>query len=210
MNKIISKRFFSENVAEIVVEAPLIARSRRAGHFVIIRVDAQSERVPLTISAADIEQGTITLVVQQIGVSTHKLLALNPGDSIHDIVGPLGRATRIEKYGTVVCACGGVGGARIKQINQALNGERIDIFNWDDDPVKLIAQAIAPAVVLSVMTFPDLRQALIIVPDLQYSLAIGKAGQNARLASQVTGWKIDIKDESTAAAEHIKFKYNVM
>ena len=86
MNRIISKRFFSENVAELVVEAPLIARSRRAGHFVIIRVDAQSERVPLTIAGADIEQGTITLVVQQIGVSTRKLLALNPGDMIHDVV----------------------------------------------------------------------------------------------------------------------------
>ena len=72
MNKIISKRFFSDNVAELVVEAPLIARSRRAGHFVIIRVDALSERVPLTIAGADIEKGTITLVVQRIGVSTHK------------------------------------------------------------------------------------------------------------------------------------------
>ena len=120
MNKILSKRFFSDNVAELVVEAPLIARSRRAGHFVIIRVDAQSERVPLTISAADIERGTITLVVQRIGVSTHKLLALNPGDCIHDVVGPLGKATRIENYGTVVCACGGVGAAPMLPIAEAL------------------------------------------------------------------------------------------
>ena len=120
MNKILSKRFFSDNVAELVVEAPLIARSRRAGHFVIIRVDAQSERVPLTIAGADIEKGTITLVVQQIGVSTHKLLALNPGDCIHDVVGPLGKATRIENYGTVVCACGGVGAAPMLPIAEAL------------------------------------------------------------------------------------------
>ena len=127
MNKIISKRFFSENVAELVVEAPLIARSRRAGHFVIIRVDANSERVPLTIAAADKEQGTITLVVQQIGVSTHKLLALNPGDTIHDVVGPLGRATRIKNYGTVVCACGGVGAAPMLPIAEALKkaGNRV-------------------------------------------------------------------------------------
>ena len=127
MNKILSKRFFSDNVAELVVEAPLIARSRRAGHFVIIRVDAQSERVPLTISAADVEKGTITLVVQQIGVSTHKLLALNPGDCIHDVVGPLGKATRIEKYGTVVCACGGVGAAPMLPIAEALKkaGNRV-------------------------------------------------------------------------------------
>ena len=102
------------------MEAPLIARSRRAGHFVIIRVDANSERIPLTISAADIERGTITLVVQQIGVSTRKLLAMEPGECLHDIVGPLGRATRIEKYGTVVCACGGVGAAPMLPIAEAL------------------------------------------------------------------------------------------
>ena len=120
MNRILSKRFFSDNVAELVVEAPLIARSRRAGHFVIIRVDALSERVPLTIAGADVEKGTITLVVQRIGVSTHKLLAMEPGECLHDIVGPLGRATRIEKYGTVVCACGGVGAAPMLPIAQAL------------------------------------------------------------------------------------------
>ena len=127
MNKILSKRFFSDNVAELVVEAPLIARSRRAGHVVIIRVDANSERVPLTIAGADIERGTITLVVQQIGVSTHKLLALNPGDCLHGIVGPLGKATRIEKYGTVVCACGGVGAAPMLPIAEALKkaGNRV-------------------------------------------------------------------------------------
>ncbi len=119
-NKILSKRFFSDNVAELVVEAPLIARSRRAGHFVIIRVDAQSERIPLTIAGADIEKGTITLVVQQVGASTHKLLAMEPGECLHDIVGPLGRATRIEKYGTVVCACGGVGAAPMLPIAEAL------------------------------------------------------------------------------------------
>ena len=126
-NKILSKKFFSDNVAELVVEAPLIARSRKAGHFVIIRVDAHSERIPLTISAADVEKGTITLVVQQIGVSTHKLLALNPGDALHDIVGPLGRATRIEHYGTVVCACGGVGAAPMLPIAEALKkaGNRV-------------------------------------------------------------------------------------
>ena len=109
------------------MEAPLIARSRRAGHFVIIRVDAHSERVPLTISAADIERGTITLVVQRIGVSTHKLLAMEPGEYLHDVVGPLGRATRIEKYGTVVCACGGVGAAPMLPIAEALKkaGNRV-------------------------------------------------------------------------------------
>ena len=127
MNKIVSKRFFSENVAEIIVEAPLIARSRKAGHFVIVRVDKNSERMPLTISDADIENGTITLVVQRIGVSSSKLCALEAGDTIADLVGPLGKATDIRKFGTVVCACGGVGAAPMLPIAQALKaaGNRV-------------------------------------------------------------------------------------
>jgi len=127
MNTIISKRFFSENVAEMVVEAPLIARSRRAGHFVIVRVDKVSERVPLTIAGADVEKGTITLVVQRIGASTHKLLDKEPGETLYDVVGPLGKATRIEHYGTVVCACGGVGAAPMLPIAEALKkaGNRV-------------------------------------------------------------------------------------
>jgi len=127
MNKVISKRFYSENVAELVVEAPLIARSRRAGHFVIVRVDDHSERMPLTIADANPEQGTITLVAQRIGVSSSKLCALNPGDQIADLVGPLGKATDIRLFGTVVCACGGVGAAPMLPIAQALKkaGNRV-------------------------------------------------------------------------------------
>lgn len=127
MNKIVSKRFYSENVVEIVVEAPLIARSRKAGHFVIVRVDQHGERMPLTISDADVKQGTITLVVQRIGVSSSKLCALEVGDTIADLVGPLGKATDIRKFGTVVCACGGVGAAPMLPIAQALKaaGNRV-------------------------------------------------------------------------------------
>ncbi len=127
MNRIISKRFFSENVCEVVVEAPLIARSRRPGHFVIIRVDRDSERMPLTIAGADKEKGTITLIVQRIGVSSSKLCAMNPGQQLHDIVGPLGKATDIRHYGTVVCACGGVGAAPMLPIAEALHaaGNRV-------------------------------------------------------------------------------------
>lgn len=97
MNKVVEKHFFSDNVAGLVVEAPLIARNRRAGHFVIVRVDEHSERMPLTIADADIEKGTITLVVQRVGVSSAKLTALNVGDEVADIAGPLGRATDIQK-----------------------------------------------------------------------------------------------------------------
>lgn len=127
MYKILSKRLFSENVAQLVIEAPLIARSRRAGHFVMVRVDEHSERMPLTISDADVEQGTITLVVQRIGVSSAKLMALEVGDELHNLVGPLGKATTIQHFGTVVCACGGVGAAPMLPIAQALKqaGNRV-------------------------------------------------------------------------------------
>ena len=127
MPRILSKRFFSDNVAEIVVEAPLIARSRRAGHFVMVRVDERSERMPLTIADADVAQGSITLVVQRVGVSSSKLVAMNVGDELNSVVGPLGKATNIRRFGTVVCACGGVGAAPMLPIARALKdaGNRV-------------------------------------------------------------------------------------
>lgn len=127
MNKIISKEFFSENVIKFVVEAPLIARSRKAGHFVMVKVGEKGERIPLTIADADTTKGTITLVVQRMGVSSTKLCALNEGDYITDLVGPLGKATHIENFGTVVCACGGVGTAPMLPIVTALKkaGNRV-------------------------------------------------------------------------------------
>ncbi|MBO7254950.1 MAG: bifunctional dihydroorotate dehydrogenase B NAD binding subunit/NADPH-dependent glutamate synthase, partial [Paludibacteraceae bacterium] len=127
MNRIVSKQQFSEKVFKLEVEAPLIAKSRKAGHFVIIRVDEKGERMPLTIAGADIEKGTITLVVQTIGLSSNKLCRLNVGDTIADIVGPLGQATHIENFGTVVCAGGGVGVAPMLPIIQALKaaGNRV-------------------------------------------------------------------------------------
>ena len=120
MNLIVAKEHFSENVVMLEIEAPRIAKARKAGHFVIVRVDKHGERVPLTIAASNVEKGTITLVVQRIGVSTYKLLNLNVGDYVEDVVGPLGRATRIEKQeGTVLCAGGGVGVAPLLPIIQA-------------------------------------------------------------------------------------------
>lgn len=120
MNKIISKEHFSENVVKLEIEAPLIAKSRRAGHFVIVRVGEKGERIPLTIAGSDLEKGTITLVVQKMGVSSTKLCSLNVGDYVTDVVGPLGKATHIENFGTVVCACGGVGTAPMLPIVEAL------------------------------------------------------------------------------------------
>ncbi len=120
MNKIISKEHFSEKVFKLVIEAPLIAKSRKAGHFVIVRVGEKGERMPLTIAEADPIKGTITLVIQEVGLSSTRLCELNEGDYITDVVGPLGKATHIENFGTVVCAGGGVGVAPMLPIVQAL------------------------------------------------------------------------------------------
>lgn len=127
MNKIISKEHFSEKVFKLVIEAPLIAKSRKAGHFVIVRVGEKGERMPLTIAEADPVKGTITLVVQKVGLSSTRLCELNEGDYINDVVGPLGKATHIENFGTVVCAGGGVGVAPMLPIVQALKaaGNRV-------------------------------------------------------------------------------------
>ena len=127
MNKIVRKEQFSEKVFLFEMEAPLIAQSRKAGNFVIVRVDKKGERMPLTIAGADIEKGTITLVVQMVGLSSKKLCALNEGEYVADIVGPLGNPTHIENYGTVVCAGGGLGVAPMLPIIQALKaaGNRV-------------------------------------------------------------------------------------
>jgi len=127
MNKIVKKEQFSEKVFKLVVEAPLIAKSRKAGHFVIVRVGENGERMPLTIADSDVEAGTITLVVQTVGYSSTKLCQLNEGDYITDVVGPLGQATHIDNFGTVVCAGGGVGVAPMLPIIKALKaaGNRV-------------------------------------------------------------------------------------
>lgn len=127
MNRIIAKERFSEKVFKLVVEAPLIAKARRAGHFVIVRVGEHGERIPLTIAEADPERGTITLVVQEVGLSSTRLCEMNVGDELADVVGPLGKATHIENFGTVVCAGGGVGIAPMLPIVQALKaaGNRV-------------------------------------------------------------------------------------
>lgn len=127
MNKIVDKEYFSANVVKFEIEAPLIARSRKAGHFVIVRLGEKGERIPLTIASSDTSKGTITLVIQAVGGSSKKICALNVGDYITDVVGPLGQATHIEKYGTVICAGGGVGVAPMLPIIEAMKkaGNRV-------------------------------------------------------------------------------------
>lgn len=127
MNKIVLKKQLSEKVFLFEIEAPLIAKSRKAGNFIIVRVGENGERVPLTIADASIERGTITIVVQKVGLSSTKLCDLSEGDYITDVVGPLGNPTHIENFGTVVCAGGGVGVAPMLPIIRALKaaGNRV-------------------------------------------------------------------------------------
>jgi len=153
MNQIVEKVLFSEKVAKFVVDAPRIARSRKPGHFVIIRVDEKGERIPLTIAGADPVKGTIDLVVQKMGVSSTKLFNLNEGESILDMVGPLGKATHIHHAGTILACGGGVGvapmlpiveafkkaGNRVISILAARNKELIiledEIRKWSDEVI---------------------------------------------------------------------------
>lgn len=127
MFEITAKSRFSERVVCLIVKAPMIARSRRPGHFVIVRVGEGGERIPLTIADADPQAGTIMLVVQNVGVSTAKICALEPGQCFTDVVGPLGQPTKIENRGTVVCCGGGVGVAPLLPIIKAMKekGNRV-------------------------------------------------------------------------------------
>jgi NAD(P)H-flavin reductase len=127
MNRIIEKELLNNNVVKLVIEAPRIAAKRKAGHFVIVKIDEKGERIPLTIADADPDKGTITLIIQRVGVTSHKLMLMEAGDTIMDVVGPLGHATEIEKIGTVLCAGGGVGIAPLLPIARAFKeaGNRV-------------------------------------------------------------------------------------
>jgi ferredoxin--NADP+ reductase len=131
MNKIVEKVRLSDEVYRIVVEAPLIAEERKPGQFVIVQRNSEfAERIPLTIADADVEKGTITMIFQTVGSSTHKLALLEEGDSIENILGPLGRPTHIEKVGTVVCVGGGIGVAPMYPIAQGMKaaGNRLVVI----------------------------------------------------------------------------------
>ncbi len=127
MYRILAKEFLSESVFKMEIEAPMIAEARKAGHFIILRVDKNGERIPLTISGSNSTNGSITIIVQKVGLSTMKLAQLKVGEYILDVVGPLGNATHIAKTGTILCAGGGVGVAPLLPIAQALKaaGNRV-------------------------------------------------------------------------------------
>ncbi len=131
MNKIVSKEQLSDMVFRMRVESPLIAEERKPGQFIILSLDDNyAERIPLTIADADPKAGTITLIFQVVGGTTKRLSRLEPGDFIDNLLGPLGKATHIEKFGTVVCVGGGIGAAPLYPIAQAMKkaGNRLIVI----------------------------------------------------------------------------------
>lgn len=141
--KILSKTELCPNQYEITIEAPYITRNAKAGQFIILRVDEEGERVPLTIADVNVETGELTIVYMAVGYSTKKLAQLNVGEEIADLVGPLGQPTHIKKYGTVVCLAGGYGAAPCYLIAKAFKdaGNKVymimgarnkDLIFWQD------------------------------------------------------------------------------
>lgn len=131
MNKIIEKERLADQVYRMRIESPLIANERKPGQFIILQVDDDfGERIPLTIADADPADGTITIVFQSVGRTTHLLAELEPGDKIPDLLGPLGQPTHIEKVGHVVCVGGGIGVAPLYPIAQAMKaiGNKVSII----------------------------------------------------------------------------------
>jgi len=120
MNKIISAQFIAPEVKKFIIKAPEIAKKRKAGQFVILRVNEKGERIPLTIADSDVENGTITIIAQGVGKTTKELNRLESGDYIFDLVGPLGKPSHIENFGVAVSIGGGVGTAIAYPIAKAL------------------------------------------------------------------------------------------
>jgi ferredoxin--NADP+ reductase len=120
LNKIIEKKDLSENVVKMVLEAPVIAQKRKAGQFIILKVNEKGERIPLTIVDSDAQAGTITIIFQVVGKTTAVMAKMTAGDTIQDVQGPLGNPTEIENYGRVVCIGGGVGVGVVYPLTSAL------------------------------------------------------------------------------------------
>ena len=127
MNKIVEKVALSENVVKMILEAPAIARKRRAGQFIVLLMDEKGERIPLTIVDSDPEKGTITIIFQVVGKTTAAMAGLKVGDHFSDVQGPLGNPTDIKKIGQVVCIGGGVGVGVVYPLAAALKqaGNRV-------------------------------------------------------------------------------------
>ena len=166
---------------------------------------SKGPKILLSRNNREIVKKLFELNIPEVAQGTIEIMGISRDAGSRSKVGVLSVNGDIDPKG----ACVGAAGSRIRQINNDLNGEKIDIFVWKSDPSNLIAEALTPARVLSVMTDEKEKRATVIVSDDQYSLAIGRGGQNTRLAAMATGWKIDIKKLTDATDEKLVFDFNI-
>lgn len=162
-------------------------------------------KVYVTRNNKDLIKRLFEMYIPEVASGVVEVMAISREPGSRTKIGVMSTNPSVDAKG----ACVGLKGARITSINKALNGEKVDIFLWSEDPVQLIAEALTPAKIIAVLPDEETRKSIVIVPDNEFSLAIGRGGQNARLASQAIGWKIDIKDETQAYRDNIRFKPNV-
>lgn len=175
-------------------------------YLVNVEKTTKGPRVYISRSHKDMVKKLFEMYIPEISSGLIEIMGIARDPGNRSKVGVLAVNGDIEAKG----ACVGNGGSRIKAINEALNGEKIDIFYWKNNTIDLIAEALTPARIVSVMIQDEVeKKALVIANDDQFSLAIGKNGQNVKLAAYAVGWKIDIKKLSEAYTEGIDFKYNV-
>lgn len=159
-----------------------VKNNPRGPHISVSRTHPDLVKCLFIEEVSEIKEGTVEIMAIAREAGSRTKMAVISHDENVDPVG----------------ACVGVNGTRVNSIVEELNGEKIDIINWDENPAFLIENALSPSKVICVVADEDAKQAIVIVPDFQLSLAIGKEGQNARLAAKLTGYKIDIKSESQA------------
>lgn len=198
--------YASMPISETIPGEELKAGDRKKVYVMKVEKTTKEPKVYISRSCKEIVSKLFELNIPEIQDGSIEIMGIAREAGSRTKIGVLATKPNLDPKG----ACVGQGGLRIKAINEELNQEKIDIFTWKDNPVDLIAEALLPARSLSVvLTDEKLKQALVIVNDEQYSLAIGKSGQNVRLACYTTDWKIDIKRLSEALKEGIDFRYNV-
>jgi ferredoxin/flavodoxin---NADP+ reductase len=171
MNTILDKKQLSEEVFQMRIAAPLIAEERKPGQFVILQLDSDfGERIPLTIADADPREGSITIIFQTVGKTTHNLAEMRVGEKVQNLVGPLGKPTHIENFGTVVCVGGGIGVAPLHPLAKGMKeaGNRVIIIMGARNKSLLVLEenmrAIADELILCTDDGSVGRKALVTAP----------------------------------------------
>lgn len=199
--------YASMPITEIIPNEEFAPNEQKKVYITKVEKTTKGPKVYICRNNREIVKRLFELSIPEISDGSIEIMGISREAGSRTKIGVLATKPNLDPKG----ACVGQGGLRIKAINDALNNEKIDIFTWKDNPVDLIAEAILPARSLSVIIEDEkAKKALVIVRDDQYSLAIGKGGQNVRLAAYAVDWRIDIKRLSDAVKEGISFTYNVI